>query len=73
MAIYSGKIFRVCSLENASHFNGVYQDWHYIGWEGTTDWHPHILTEQHWPAIRALDALWARKFDLEKAPVCGSV
>lgn len=54
-------------LGNAHHLQGEYRNWHYIDWEGVTDWHPHLLTERHWPAILASDALWARKLDLEQS------
>ncbi len=54
-------------LGNAPELRGVYRNWHYIDWEGARDWHPNILTERHWPAIVASDALWARKFDLKQS------
>lgn len=54
-------------LGNARELKGAYRNWHYIDWEGAKDWHPNVLTERHWSAIIASDALWARKFDLEKS------
>ncbi len=54
-------------LGNAHQLRGQYRNWHYIDWRGTTDWHPQVLTEQHWTELLASDALWARKLDLERS------
>lgn len=35
----------------------------FIDWENSTHWHPNTLTERHWEAVQASDALFGRKFD----------
>ncbi|MFQ3589477.1 MAG: beta-1,6-N-acetylglucosaminyltransferase [Chloracidobacterium sp.] len=54
-------------LGNANHLVGQHRNWHYIDWNGVTDWHPRILTEEHWEQLTTSDALWARKFHPERS------
>ena len=39
----------------------------FIDWENSKNWHPNILTMNHWEAIQRSNALFARKFDHMKS------
>lgn len=52
---------------NQEDLKGCDNYYRYINWEGTTDWHPNTLTLEHWEDIKNNEALFARKFDVNKS------
>jgi len=43
------------------------ENFRYINWEGSKEWHPNTLDLYHWDNIKASSALFARKFDEKRS------
>ncbi len=52
---------------NSNIFSILNNNFRYINWEGSTDWHPNTLDESYWNQIYNSEALFLRKLDVEKS------
>lgn len=54
-------------IANAGRFNLNQDNYRYIDWSNSTDWHPNTLTMKDLPAIEASSALFARKLNWDNS------
>jgi hypothetical protein len=50
-------------IKNNTELKGCNNNYRYIDWTTSKNWHPKTLSEQDWSAIKSSDALFARKLE----------